>query len=233
MSLAPPLAPVLDKKQQKKERLKAQAIASGDSYIWSYVAYPVVILIISMTTTLLDGLSEMTLAWIGLFILSADRKMLKHRDITPPHWGWIILALPYIWKRCNILKKSKAPFWLATITIVIQIAAMAISLTLLTTDYKIIKEQIPSVATELLQAPNTPAPYLGATCVKLSGFKDFSEGHLSCTLDNGERIFIDILTNEKGESYVTWAPYSEKPKASTDTITSTTANKTSSPPPLR
>lgn len=233
MSLAPPLAPVLDKKQQKKERLKAQAIASGDWYIWVYVIYPIVITAISVFTTLLDSLPDTTIAVIGMSFLTVDRQMLKHREITPPHWGWIILGLPYIWKRCNILKKSKTPFWLATITIVIQIAAMAISLTLLTTDYKIIKEQIPSIATELLQAPNTPAPYLGATCVKLSGFKDFSEGHLSCTLDNGERIFIDILTNEKGESYVTWAPYSEKPKASTDTDTPTTANKTSSPPPLR
>ncbi|MFA9395891.1 MAG: hypothetical protein ACERJ1_14445 [Halodesulfovibrio sp.] len=232
MSLAPPLEPVLDKKQQKKERLKAQAIASGDWYIWGYVIYPIVITVISLFSTLLDFIPDTTVAFIGMSFLIIDRQALKHREITPPHWGWIILGLPYIWKRCNILKKNKTPFWLATMTIVIQIAAMAISLTVLTTDYKIIKEQIPSIATELLQAPSTPAPYFGATCVKLSGFKDFSEGNLSCTLDNGKRIFIDILTNEKGESYVMWSPYSETPKTSTDNITSTTANKTS-PPQLR
>ncbi|KAF1074314.1 hypothetical protein [Halodesulfovibrio sp. MK-HDV] len=232
MSLAPPLAPVLDKKQQKKERLKAQAIASGDCYIWAYVTYPIVITVIGLFSTLLDSFPDTTIAAIGMSFLIVDRQALKHREITPPHWGWIILGLPYIWKRCNILKKSKTPFWLATMTIVIQIAAMTISLTLLTTDYKIIKEQIPSIATELLQEPGTPAPYFGATCVKLSGFKDFSDGNLSCTLDNGERIFIDILTNEKGESYVMWSPYSETSKTSTDNITSTTANKTS-PPQLR
>ena len=103
----------------------------------------------------------------------------------------------------------------------------------LITDYKIIKEQIPSIATELLKEPSTPAPYFGATCVKLSGFKDFSEGNLSCTLDNGERISIKFLTNENGDSFVVWSPYNEKPKASTDTITPTAANKTSSPPELR
>lgn len=229
MSLAPPLAPVLDKKQQKKERLKAQAIAIGDWCIWGYVAYPAIILIISMSTTLLDAFSDMSLAWLGFYLLSVDRNMLKHRDITPPHWGWIILALPYIWKRCNILRKSKAPFWLATIILALQ----GLCLAALTSSYVMIKDELPSIVTEMLQAPSTPAPYSGATCVTLSGFKDFREDKLTCKLDNGEKVLINIITADDGETFVTWRPYNKNSKINTDTITPLTADKVSSARPLQ
>lgn len=228
MPSASPMTPVLDKKQQKKEKLRAQAIACGDWYIWIYVAYPAIILIISLATTLLDGLSEMSLAWIGLFLLSTDRNMLKHRDITPPHWGWIILGLPYIWKRCNILRKSKTPFWLATIVFALQ----GLILAFFTSSYLMVKDEIPSIVTGMLQAPSTPAPYLGATCVMLSGLKDFREDKLTCNLDNGEKVFINIITDD-GETFVTWRPYNENLKTNTDIITPLTANKASSAPPLK
>lgn len=163
-------------------------------------------LIISLATTLLDGLSEMSLAWIGLFLLSTDRNMLKHRDITPPHWGWIILGLPYIWKRCNILRKSKAPFGLATIVFIFQ----GLILTFFTSSYLMVKDEIPSIVAEMLQAPSTSAPYLGATCVTLSGPKDFRKDKFTCRLDNGEKVFINIITADNGEIFVTWRPYNEK-----------------------
>lgn len=232
MSLAPPSAPVLDKKQQKKERLKAQAIASGDWYIWGYLIYPIIIAAISSFTTILDKLPDTAIAASGMAFLWTDHLMLKHREIKPPHAGWIILGLPYIWKRCNILKKSKTPFWLATITVIIQLTLITVFIPQLMTDYEVIKEQVPSIATELLQDPSTPAPYFGATCVKLSGFRDFSEGNLSCTLDNGEKISIDFITNENGDTSMVWSPYNEKAKTSTDTIAPLTA-KNSSPPQLR
>jgi len=73
-----------------------------------------------------------------------------------------------------------------------------------------VKDEIPSTVTEMLQAPGTPAPYLGATCVTLSGLKDFREDKLTCRLDNEEKVFINIITADNGEIFVTWRPYNEK-----------------------
>lgn len=121
-----------DKKTQAKEKteelLKAQAIAIGDWCIWGYSLYPIIIAMIGITTPLLDNVSSSGLSAIGYALLFTDHRMLKLRGITPPHGGWIIIGLPYIWKRCNILQKSKIPFWISTGYLVLTIFCILLTL---------------------------------------------------------------------------------------------------------
>ena len=59
----------------------------------------------------------------------------------------------------------------------------------------------------------------------LSGLKDFRDDKLTCRLDNDEKVFINIITTDNGEIFVTGRPYNEDSKTNTDTITPLTADK--------
>ncbi|MCT4534478.1 hypothetical protein [Halodesulfovibrio sp.] len=204
------LSPKELKKKRKQEKLKAQAIAIGDWYIWIYVAYTVITGILACTgSTLLDSVPPTVLSSIGIALLVSDHYMLKQRDITPPHGGWIILVLPYLWKRCNILNKSKTPFWLVTIAVTILITMQVLLLYVLKNDYEAANSYMPAVGTRLLQTSDTPAPYHGAKCVSLSGFKDFSDGNIICILDNGKKIAFVPKINANGEEEISWTPYED------------------------
>ncbi|WP_430735617.1 hypothetical protein [Halodesulfovibrio aestuarii] len=203
----PSLPNPLNKKQQKQERLKAQAIASGDWYIWIHIFAPIFITAISFCTSALDNIPDSVFSGAGISLLLIDRRMLKLRGITPPHWGWTLLSLPYILIRCNILKKSKKAFWIAVTIIGISIALSVFTLTMQNQLYNDFKKNAPASITQMLHDPSTPQPYRDATCVTLSGLKDFIENKIICTLDNGEKISVSFLEIDDENTYLTWEPY--------------------------
>lgn len=189
------------------DNAQLQTAASGDWCIWMYIFYPVLFMGVAFSSTLLDNVPDTTTFILGIVLLSIDRKMLLNRGITPPHWGWIILGLPYLWKRCNILKKSKTPFWLATIVLSVQITLACVLIPMMIAEYDSANEYLPAMATTLLKDPSTPEPYQGAKCIRLTDLDDFYEGKLICELDNGKKIQLFLTTLNDGESHMTWSPY--------------------------
>lgn len=201
------LSPKELKKQQRLEKQREQAIKAGDWYLWGHILFPVIVFPLSFFTTLLDSLPNAAFTSACLSFLVIDRNCLKLRGIKPPHWGWIILSLPYIWQRCTIMQKGRRTFWIATAMFVLQLSLVGLFIPFAANTYTDAKETIPLVATIMLKEPNVPAPYQGAKCITFSSFSQFVDGKMICTLDNGKKISISTYDDETGETFFTWEPY--------------------------
>lgn len=201
------LSPKELKKQQRLEKQREQAIKAADWYLWAHILFPIVIMPLSFFTTFLDSIPNAAFTSACLSLLVIDRNCLKLRGIQPPHWGWIILSLPYIWQRCTIMQKGRRIFWIATALFILQLGMIGITIPDAMSTYTEARDTVPLIATIMLKEPNVPAPYQGAECIKFSSFSQFIDGKMICTLDNGKRISISTYDDENGETFLTWEPY--------------------------